>query len=296
MSNLQKSALVISVFVFLLACKEKQPSNTIVENEISQELDSIPGSWIENRVKNAESRFNASEAGKVIWNAMEAHGGLANWYSNGPLGFRFNYQPLDGDIQRDSYQVVDIWRNRSVHTSTKDSTSTYGWSGTEAWLKTKDSTALAYDTKFWAMTPLYLMGFPFVLDGEGVNLELLPQSNYLGKANNVVKITFSPGTGDAPDDYYILHFDAETHQLIGTRYIVSYPEYFKNGEHLPEKFMKVGPMINIEGLLLPSQLKTHWTVDGLPGDYLTFIEISDYEFKGPLPKTYFDRPKGAKKL
>ena len=296
MSNLLKSTLVTFLVVFALGCKEKQPSKTVIKEEVSQDLDILPESWIANRVKKAESRLNASEAGKVIWNAMEVHGGLKNWYSKGPLAFRFNYQPLDGSTQRDSYQVVDMWRNRALHQSTKDSTASYGWTGSDYWVKAKDSTAFAYDTKFWAMTPLYLMGFPFVLDGEGVHLELLPQSDYLDRTNDVVKITFSPGTGDAPDDYYILHFDAETHQLIGTRYIVSYPEYFKKGEHLPEKFMEVGPLVSVDGILLPTQLKTHWTVNGKPGEYLTLIEINDYGFKGDLPKTYFDMPEGAKKL
>ncbi len=296
MSNLLKNTLLISLFVLVLSCKDNRPLNTRVQEEVVQNLDIIPESWIINRVKKAEIRLTASEAGKVIWNAMEAHGGLKNWYSKGPLTFRFNYQPLDGSTQRDSYQVVDIWRNRAVHHSAADSTASYGWTGTDHWVKAKDSTAFAYDTKFWAMTPLYLMGFPFVLDGEGVNLEVLPQSNYLNTTNDVVKVTFDPGTGDAPDDYYILHFDSQTHQLIGTRYIVSYPEYFKKGDHLPEKFMEVGPLVSVDGILLPNQLKTHWTVDGQPGEYLTLIEISDYGFKGDLPKVYFNMPEGAKKL
>ncbi|MEN1783649.1 MAG: hypothetical protein AAGF77_00795 [Bacteroidota bacterium] len=226
---------------------------------------------------------------------MEAHGGLKQWYSQGPLAFRFNYKPLDGSTVRDTYQVVDVWRNRAVHQSTVDSTASFGWSGSEAWTKAKDTTLFSYDTKFWAMTPLYLMGFPFVLDGEGVNLELLPPSDYLGKPNDVVKVTFSPGTGSAPDDYYILHFDSETHLLMGTRYIVSYPEYFKKGEHLREKFMEIGPLADVDGILLPSALKTHWTVDGKPGEYLTHIEISDYSFKGKVSQTYFDPPLDAKK-
>ncbi|MEO0573652.1 MAG: hypothetical protein AAF039_18265, partial [Bacteroidota bacterium] len=166
MSNLLKYTLVISLFTLSYGCKEKQPSKAIVEEEVNQNLDIIPETWVAKRVEKAKSQLNASDAGKVIWNAMEAHGGLKNWYAKGPLAFRFNYQPLDGSTQRDSYQVVDIWRNRAIHHSAKDSTASYGWTGTDYWVKAKDSTAFAYDTKFWAMTPLYLMGFPFVLDGE----------------------------------------------------------------------------------------------------------------------------------
>ena len=292
------SGLLVLFIVPLLigSCNEPKSSATGAESTEVQELHGLPVAWIENRVKKAEVRLNKTEAGKVVWQAMQAHGGLKNWYSKGPLAFRFNYQPIDGSTQRDSYQVVDIWGNRAVHQSTQDSTNKYGWTGTTSWVQAKDSTTFKYDTKFWAMTPLYLMGFPFVLDGEGVNLELLPPSDYLGKKNDVVKITFDPGTGDAPDDYYILHFDAESHLLIGTRYIVSYPQYFKKGEHLPEKFMEVGPLTSVDGVLLPSQLKTHWSVEGKPGEYLTLIEITDYGFKGSLPTSYFEMPQGAKQL
>lgn len=297
MSRVTKTiSIVFTIIALVYGCKEKENPGAKVNTAGSKEIHGIPISWIDSRVEKAKSRLNATDAGKVIWNAMKAHAGLRNWYSKGPLAFRFNYQPIDGSTQRDSYQVVDVWRSRALHRSTTDSTATYGWTGSEAWVKAQDSTAFAYDTKFWAMTPLYLMGFPFVLDGQGVNLEMLPPSDYLGRTNDVVKITFDPGTGDAPDDYYILHFDAETHLLIGTRYIVSYPQYFKKGEHLPEKFMEVGPLVSVDGILLPSRLKTHWTEEGKPGQYLTLIEITDYGHKGSVPKTYFDRPLGAKKL
>lgn len=283
--------------VLVTSCKQgdKKTSDT-TKTESTTDVYVIPNSWIENRVAKAEKRLSESEGGQIVWRAMEAHGGLEQWFKNGSLAMRFNYQPLDGSTQRDSYQVVDVWQNRAVHESIKDSTLRFGFDGENAWQMAKDSTSFAYDTKFWAMTPLYLMGFPFVLDGEGVNFEKLPSFMYKGKANDVVKVTFAPGTGDAPDDYYILHFDAETHLLVATRYIVSYPEYFKDGGHAPEKFMEVGPLENVEGVLLPTWLKTHWTVDGLPGEHITTIEISRLEFKDNLPKDYYKMPNGAEIL
>ena len=300
MANLLKTTLIFALIALVWGCKQKQDeasSSDSVEKEIVQdESSNIPDSWIENRVAKAKARLTSTEAGQVIWDAMEAHGGLQTWYANGALAMRFNYQPIDGSTQRDTYQVVDTWNNRAVHWSVKDSTQSYGWTGTTAWLKANDETVFPYDTKFWAITPLYLMGFPFVLDGEGVNLELLTDSDYKGKTNKVVKITFDAGTGDAPDDYYILHFDAETNLLIGTRYIVSYPQYFKDGGHAPEKFMEVGPLVNTQGILLPSELKTHWTVDGKPGEHITQIDISDYGFKKRLDDDFYEMPPEAKTL
>ena len=60
--------------------------------------------------------------------------------------------------------------------------------------------------------------------------------------------------------------------------------------------MEVGRLVSVDGILLPRQLKTHWAVNGLPEEYLTLIEISDYEFKGWLSVGFFDVPEGAKKL
>ena len=103
------SGLLVLFIVPLLigSCNDPKSSATGAESTEVQELHGLPVSWIENRVKKAEVRLNKTEAGKVVWQVMQAHGGLKNWYSKGPLAFRFNYQPIDGSTQRDSYQVID---------------------------------------------------------------------------------------------------------------------------------------------------------------------------------------------
>ena len=149
------SFIISLLFMIATSCKHKTKSEEKVDIAES-ETDSkqyIPESWIVKRVEKAKSRLGQSEAGKIVWNAMDAHGGLQRWYANGPLSFRFNYQPLDGTTQRDSYQTIDTWSNRAKHTSVTDSTVHFGWTGDTAWIKAKDSTAFEYDTKFWALDP-----------------------------------------------------------------------------------------------------------------------------------------------
>lgn len=279
-------------------CKEQSKSmeNTMEDRKAQLEENTlVPTSWVNSRVSKAKNRLKQTEAGKVVWNAMEAHGGLEKWYTNGALSFRFNYQPLDGKTSRDSYQTIDTWSNRAKHTSVTDSAAHFGWNGETAWVQAKDSTAFAYDTKFWALTPIYFLGQPFILDGEGVNLELLPQQVYKEKNNDVIKVTFDSGTGDAPDDYYILYFDATSHQLSVIRYIVSYPAYFKDGGHLPEKFMDLSEYKTFSGITFPTLYKTHWLAENeQPGDYITKIDVSNIEFIKNLKEGFFDAPAGAK--
>lgn len=291
------TVLVALCLLMTVSCREEPKSEENNEVTVSS-VDSsgyIPAAWISKRVQNAKSKLELSEAGTIVWNAMEAHGGLDQWYRNGALSFRFNYQPLDGSTARDSYQTVDTWSNRAKHTSIADSTAHFGYDGKTSWVQANDSTTFAYDTKFWALTPIYFLGQPFILDGEGVNLELLPKQLYNEKNNDVVKVTFDAGTGDAPDDYYILYFDVETHRLSVIRYIVSYPAYFKDGGHLPEKFMDLGEYKTVAGITFPTIYKTHWLAENeLPGEYITKIEVSDIGFTKSLKDGFFDAPDGAK--
>jgi hypothetical protein len=294
-----KHSILYSViaFIFMISCKNTAESRLeTAENEMITTTSSamVPSAWVSRRVEKAKSRLDKSDAGKVVWNAMEAHGGLKNWYENGALAFRFNYQPLDG-TPRDSYQVINTWSNKAKHTSIADSTAHYGWTGEKAWIQAKDSTAFAYDTRFWALTPYYFLAQPFVLDGEGVNLELLPEITFKDKNQDVVKVTFDQGTGDAPDDYYILYFDSKTHILSVIRYIVSYPAYFKEGEHMPEKFMELIGENKVAGISFPTNYETYWLTEAnKPGEYITQIEVSDLTFKKELPEDYFEVPAEAR--
>ncbi len=290
--------IVMTLFLLAFAACKNEPKKEKMDESVTPEMEEvaydIPESWVKNRVQKAKERLNSTEAGKVLWNGMEAQGGLEKYFNNGYFSFRFNYQPLEKDkIGRDSYQTVDTWNNKARHNSVEDTTAIFGWDGKEAWIKA-DSTAFKYDTKFWALTPIYLFGHPFVLDGEGVNLELLDDKEYKGQMQDVVKITFASGTGDAPDDYYIIYFDKNTHVMSAIRYIVSYPGYFPNGGHAPEKIMEIAEWTTVDGLDFPTTLKTHWSDNGDLGEYITKIEISDLSFSPSVPENYFSKPEGAR--
>ncbi|TAI48019.1 DUF6503 family protein [Flagellimonas allohymeniacidonis] len=278
------------------SCKQtkKEEVVPISVQKSQKETVMVPDSWIANRVAKAHSRLTGSESGKVIWDAMEAHGGLERWYKNGAVSFRFNYQPLDGGTPRDTYQVIDPWSSRARHYQVGDSTSQYGWDGKKAWTIAKDSTTFPYNTRFWSLTPYFFMAQPFVLDGTGVNLELLPQKRFKGRSYNVVKVSFDEGTGDAPDDYYVLYLDAETKQLRVIRYIVSYPGYFEKGKHLPEKLMELSGKQVVEGITFPANYRTYWlTEDETAGEHITNIKLSDVAFDPSLEADHFNIPEGA---
>lgn len=292
--------LVFVQFLVLIGCGEEKSSTNGVNPamaKIDSDLAKVPAAWIEGRVAKAKEKLQTSEAGKIVWDAMEAHGGLSRWFANGPISFHFDYQPLDGGEPRNTYQVVDTWRSRARHFSAIDSTQQFGWDGKKAWIKAKDSTVFAYNTRFWSLTPYFFMGQPFVLEGEGTNLELLDQVNFKDNLYHVVKVTFDSGTGDAPDDYYVLHFNTRSRKLEVIRYIVSYPGYFEKGEHLPEKFMELSGEQTVDGITFPENYKTYWLNEkNAPGEHITDIELSEIEFLPKLKTSYIDVPNDAKVL
>ena len=296
---MRTSYKLLSLFLVLtiIACKQTnkvEPVANLQVEPIEEEYD-IPVSWVEKRVEAANKKLNATEAGKVLWSAMEAHGGLAKWFSNGYLSFQFNYKPLNGKTARNSYQTIDTWSNKARHNSVTDTKSIFGWDGKEAWLKAKDSTSFAYDTQFWALTPLYFSGQPFVLDGEGVNLELLPELEFQGATQKVIKATYDAGIGSAPDDYYVLYVNAETNLVDAFKYIVSYPDYFPNGGHAPEKITVTQGTTTVDGIVFATGFKTYWSTndkDGL-GEYITKIDVSDISFSPTVEDNFFSKPEGA---
>lgn len=288
--SLQVVAAALALFAFI-GC------NTPSDNSTTVDLALKPESWINERVEKAKQRLTATEAGTIVWQAMEAHGGLDNWYSNGPLSFHFNYVPLDGSTVRNTFQTIDTWSNKARHQNVADPSQEFGWTGSESWKQVKDSTAFPFDMTFWALTPYYFLGQPFALDGEGINLEKLADKSHKGKTYDTVKVTFEAGTGSSPDDYYVLYFGKTDHKLAVIRYIVSYPEYFEKGKHAPEKYMEVLGLTNVNGIELATGYHTHWlTNDEQAGQHITTITVDDIKFDTTVLATYFDKPQGAKAI
>ncbi|WP_299682246.1 DUF6503 family protein [uncultured Dokdonia sp.] len=288
-------------FIMITSCKEEKTVVTPIQKndktQLKNDLVKVPESWVTDRVSKAKNRLQASAAGTIVWNAMEAHGGLANWYSKGPIAFHFDYKPLDGSTQRNTYQTIDMWRNIARHQHYDDHSQEFGWDGAKAWTKTTDSTAFKYNLRFWALTPYYFLAQPFVLDGEGVILEQLEDKDFKDKVYNVIRVSFAEGTGDAPDDYYVLYFGKEDHQLGVIRYIVSYPGYFEKGKHLPEKFMELQGTTIVDGITLSTGYHTHWLLENeTPGDHITTITVDSISFQPDTKKEYLAVPEGAKIL
>ena len=152
--------------------------------------------------------------------------------------------------------------------------------------------------RFWALTPYYSVAIPFVLADPGVVLEEAGQARFEERDYDLIRASFEGGTGDAPDDYYIVYIDRETKRVGGVRYVVSYPGFFPDGGHSPEKLMSYDGSRTVEGIALPESYRTFaWDTEAaLPGELVTQTTLSEVGFEPETPSTFFDVPEGAQVL
>lgn len=291
---------VVVVSLVAFAC-EGGPAQGPFEPAESASRDSseIPDSWRQARADEARARLAESDAGRLVAAAIEAHGGLDGWLSAGTLRFDFDYQPLANPARRmRTHNEVDLWsawaRQEELPASGNQPLAVLGWNGEEAWI-TPDADAFPSPARFWALTPYYFVGMPFVAADPGTRYERLPDAPLDGQTFQLVKLTYADGTGDSPDDYYVLYLHPETHRLHALRYVVAYPGFFPEGGHTPEKIMRYTQPTEVGGLLLPGQLDTSaWDPEsGAPGEVVTRIEVSGQALGARVPPSVYDPEAGA---
>ena len=233
---------------------------------------------VEARVADAEARLAANAGGQLVAQAIEAHGGLAAWYRTGPLRYRYAYTRLDslgepaGDAL-DTRQLVDTWSARAVHTLAADPSVSFGWTGAEAWVRPAGAD-VPTNPRFWALTPYYFVSMPFVFADPGVTLTLADPDSLEGRPVDVVHATFAAGTGDAPDDYYDLLLDPETHRVRGLRYVVSYAAFNPDGGHTPETLMIYDGEQTVGGVTLQEGFRSFLSATGQPKARGTVTEVA----------------------
>lgn len=286
-----KNTVIVILLAGLLGACSSSSDNSEQATESSSTW--IPAEWIEQRVEASKERLQQSEAGSLVYESIVAHGGLYRWFSNGALSFRFDYQPLgDGGVRRNTFQLVDQWSSRAVHEMVDQRQVRFGWDGENAW-SYPDSAELSVNPRFWSTTPFYFVGLPFVLADEGAIHTFMEPDTINGRPYDLVKVSYESGTGDAPDDYYVVYIEQKTKLMGALRYVVSYPGFYPEGEHSSEKIMILKGLQQVDDIKLPTGYKTYWWKGGA-GEYITNIDVAEVSFRSDASDADFQMPEGAR--
>jgi hypothetical protein len=93
--------------------------------------------------------------------------------------------------------------------------------GNKIWLDSKDTTYKAGRARFDIFTWQYFFALPYKLSDKGTKWELLGDKKLTEQNFPSGKMTFELGTGDAPDDWYVVYAN-EDNLINGAGYIVTF--------------------------------------------------------------------------
>ena len=244
---------------------------------------------------NEEAAAPASPGKELLDEAIEAHGGIEKWRNNGLLKFRWTYHMTDRGATVDTVQTVDPVSLAVVHTVPNSDTS-FGRTADGKYWVSPPNTKVMPPVQFWALTPTWFIGIPFVFDDDQITAELLNEKkSFQGNDYTQVKLTYASSAGESPDDYYVLLINPETKVVRGAYYTVTNPLVFKGGPVVP-KFITLDNLQDVDGLQLAGGHKTYSMTDGVIADeQMRYTDVSEVSF---LPREGFDftPPEGAQFL
>ncbi len=196
----------------------------------------------------AEGSTGEAPAPSSVQDALDrgiaAQGGLATWHSYHTL----EYEQVQGD--RRVQHLIDLHTRKTLQTTEAYQ---FGYDGTDVWVA-PNLDAFPGNPRFSNGLDFYFFAIPFVLADPGTNREHLGRVTVDGAEYEAVKISYDAGVGASPDDYYIVHFDPETHRLHLLLYTVTYRSQEPNENYnarVYEEWQEIG------GLVLPRKMTSY---------------------------------------
>lgn len=220
----------------------------------------------------------------VIHDMIAAHGGMDTW-RNAPT---FSFTDRWGAEGSPSGVFVVEQGRRRAYFDVAGTDISVAWDGENAWsVNWPDQTPV----RFLALLNYYFINLPWLTQDPGVILGEPGTGRLRDDPTEYVTVmmTFAPGTGDTPDDYYRLYIHPETKLLRACDYIVTYQALLGEGEaSTPEHCLIYDEMTTVDGLRLPA----HFTV--YEGEKLyADCTVRDISLTKPFDEARMTMPPGA---
>lgn len=136
-------------------------------------------------------------------------------------------------------------------------------------------------TRFSAYTWSYFFLLPYKLNDGGTVWSDYPDKTLNGEPYLTGKLSFTPGTGDAPDDWYIVYADTETLLTEVAAYIVTAGKSQAEAEEDPHAIQYLDYQ-KVDGIPIATQWKFWgWQADQGLTDQLGEATISNISFVEP---------------
>ena len=260
---------------------------------------------IDARVEAARERLTASEGGRIVLAAIEAHGGLEVWYGAPTSSYAWEYSNLGSNVRFESFLVADNATRRVYHElrtfgtpeAVSDVEGRFAWDGEEAWIS---PAALENpNPRFWATTGYYFQSIPFVMADPGIRFLVLPDEPLGGVAHERVMAYYDAGIGDSPGDTYTLYIHPGTRMVSAILYTVTYGQAYEPGPGEPApatsgNLLYYQDYVTVDGLTVPSRFRGFTYRDGVQGDLRNEAWVSEISFRRPFDESRLEMPADAR--
>lgn len=148
--------------------------------------------------------------------------------------------------------------------------------------------------RFHLLTWPYFLAAPFKLRDPGSHLEDLGTRPLDGVDHPAARLTFDPGVGDSPDDWYVVYRDPATDRLAGLAYVVTYGRSREQAEAEPHA-ITYHDFETVGGATVPTTWRLWaWSEEeGVHGEPIGEVTVRDVQLVTP-PAGAFERPADAK--
>lgn len=199
--------------------------------------------------------------------AVAAHGGTETWRTLGQATFEFEMQRFDTAGQPSGPPMpLGISFPTSGHAAVD------GAMG-DVRMRYKDGVTFVWNShgevsdpqmhaqaRFMLPTFQYIFSLPWKLQDDGVVMEAIEGRRDASKELNGVRVTYKPGVGESPEDWYKFYFDAETDRLHDVLWIITAPGHDNTIEWCRFEDQRL-----VDGIWLPHQWTfIHAREDGEP--------------------------------
>lgn len=223
----------------------------------------------------------------IVRDMIAAHGGMDAWSGAKTVSFEDEFL-VPGGPPTVSRVTVEQGRRRA-YIEYPATGSMAAWDGDSCWSKNWKA---PFPPRFTIHLNYYFLNLPWLTMDPGVKLVeegtgKLPRDS---TEYATVLMTFEPGTGDTPNDYYRLHIDRESKQLKGYEYVATYRAILPQGvPSSPENVVVYESYDTVSGLLVP----TKYTIYGPKQEIVGTCIIRNWSFERPFGSSLVEAVPGA---
>ncbi|WP_224483339.1 heat-shock protein Hsp90 [Robertkochia aurantiaca] len=150
--------------------------------------------------------------------------------------------------------------------------------------------------RFDVFTWPYFFALPFKLNDPGTQWQDLGTTELDGAMRNAGKLTFEKGTGDAPDDWYVVYTDQSTNLIYAAAYIVTYGGRDVQKAEENAHAIRYTGYETIEGVPVATRWTFHnWSEEEGLGEQIGEARITNVRFIDP-GKDFFSKTGDSKEV